>query len=102
MLFLAEEPGCGMDLHKRFSQLIPISKFDSAIVYRSLATLEKEGLVKFEWDTSGSGPARKMYSITEKGLATLSEHKTHVELRIKNLGIFLEKFEKLKASGRLK
>ncbi len=102
LLFLAEETGCGMDLYKKFEQLIPISKFDSAIVYRSLAKLEKEELVEFEWDTSGKGPAKKMYRITGNGLDRLAEHKGFVELRIKNLGIFLDKFSKLEKGGRFK
>ncbi len=102
LLFLAEEPGCGMDLYKKFGQLIPISKFDSAIVYRSLANLEKKGLVEFAWDTSAAGPAKKMYRITGKGLENLSMHKEYVELRIRNLKTFINKFSKLKAEGRFK
>lgn len=100
LLFLAEKPGCGTELHKRFDELIPISRFDSAIVYRSLANLEQEDLVEFQWDTTGKGPARKIYRITPKGLERLAEHKAYVELRIRNLDIFLNKFKKLEAEGR--
>lgn len=102
LLYLAEEPGCGMDLYKKLGQLIPISKFDSAIVYRSLAKLKKDGLVEFEWDTSGTGPAKKIYRITTAGLEKLKEHKEFVDLRIRNLQIFLDKFEMLKSGGKLK
>lgn len=102
LLYLAEEPGCGMDLYKKLGQLIPINKFDSAIVYRSLAKLKKEGLVEFEWDMSDTGPARKIYSITETGLEKLAEYKEFIEIRRRNLQSFLDKFEKLKTDGRFK
>jgi PadR family transcriptional regulator, regulatory protein PadR len=35
--------------------------------YRTLRQMEKEGMVRSSWDTSETGPARRMYSITEAG-----------------------------------
>ena len=46
--------------------------FDSGTVYRSLRQLEKTGLVSSFWDTSESGPARRMYSLTKAGDLFLS------------------------------
>ena len=46
--------------------------FDSATVYRTLRQLERAGLVSSFWDTSNSGPARRMYSLTKAGEAVLS------------------------------
>ena len=48
------------------------SAFDSGTVYRSLRQLEKTGLVSSFWDTSESGPARRMYSLTKAGDLFLS------------------------------
>ena len=45
--------------------------FDSGTVYRTLRQLEKEGLVSSFWDTSESGPARRMYTLTEGGATFL-------------------------------
>ena len=45
--------------------------FDSATVYRTLRQLERAGLVSSFWDTSESGPARRMYSLTKTGEAFL-------------------------------
>lgn len=42
-------------------------EFDSATVYRALRQLEKTGMVSSFWDTSESGPARRMYSLTRTG-----------------------------------
>ncbi len=41
--------------------------FDSTTVYRTLRQLERTGLVSSFWDTSESGPARRMYSLTKTG-----------------------------------
>lgn len=41
--------------------------FDSTTVYRTLRQLERAGLVSSFWDTSDSGPARRMYSLTKAG-----------------------------------
>ncbi len=44
-----------------------LANFDSTTVYRTLRQLEKAGLVSSFWDTSESGPARRMYSLTKAG-----------------------------------
>jgi poly-beta-hydroxybutyrate-responsive repressor len=44
-----------------------LPSFDSTTVYRTLRHLEKAGLVSSFWDTSESGPARRMYSLTKAG-----------------------------------
>jgi poly-beta-hydroxybutyrate-responsive repressor len=44
-----------------------LPQFDSGTVYRTLRQLEKTGLVSSFWDTSASGPARRMYKLTAAG-----------------------------------
>src|SRR5213593_5178039 len=44
-----------------------LASFDSTTVYRTLRQLERAGLVSSFWDTSESGPARRMYSLTRAG-----------------------------------
>jgi poly-beta-hydroxybutyrate-responsive repressor len=46
--------------------------FDSATLYRTLRDLERTGMVSSFWDTSSSGPARRMYSVTKAGEVFLS------------------------------
>lgn len=48
-----------------------LANFDSTTVYRTLRQLERAGLVSSFWDTSESGPARRMYSLTKAGEAFL-------------------------------
>jgi poly-beta-hydroxybutyrate-responsive repressor len=45
---------------------------DSGTVYRTLRQLERSGFVSSFWDTSESGPARRMYSLTTAGEVFLS------------------------------
>jgi poly-beta-hydroxybutyrate-responsive repressor len=40
---------------------------DSGTIYRTLRQLERSGFVSSFWDTSESGPARRMYSLTAAG-----------------------------------
>ncbi|WP_082130005.1 poly-beta-hydroxybutyrate-responsive repressor [Aneurinibacillus tyrosinisolvens] len=40
---------------------------DQGNVYRTLRQLEKENMVKSEWDTSSGGPAKRIYSLTDTG-----------------------------------
>ena len=47
------------------------SSVDQGNVYRTLRQLEKDDLVKSEWDTTTGGPAKRIYSITEAGEAYL-------------------------------
>ena|SRR5436309_6262451 len=48
-----------------------LASFDSTTVYRTLRQLERAGLVSSFWDTSESGPARRMYALTAAGEAML-------------------------------
>ena len=46
---------------------------DSGAVYRALRRLEASGYVTSSWDTSGSGPARRLYTLTPSGYDHLAE-----------------------------
>ena len=43
------------------------SGVDHATLYRELRRLEREGYVASEWEAGESGPARRVYSITDAG-----------------------------------
>ena len=42
-------------------------RVDHATLYKELRNLEKDGFVSSEWQTDGSGPAKRIYSLTEAG-----------------------------------
>ncbi len=66
LAFLRNWPAYGYQLVRELSKA-GLPAFDSATVYRPLRQLESSGLVSSFWDTSESGPARRMYSLTRAG-----------------------------------
>ena len=65
----------GWDLHgyKLIQELTQFgfSSIDQGNVYRTLRKLEKENMIKSEWDISTGGPAKRIYSLTDAGEAYL-------------------------------
>jgi poly-beta-hydroxybutyrate-responsive repressor len=70
LLCLQQWQSYGYDLMRRLA-LFGFEATDPGSVYRTLRQLEKEGLVRSDWDTSQQGPARRMYSLTDAGAAYL-------------------------------
>ena len=65
---------------------------DSTGVYRLLNTMEERKLVTSQWDTSGGGPAKKLYLVTDGGrdclarwLTTLDEYHDRLGKMVKAL-----------------
>ncbi len=57
--------------------------------YRTLRQMEKDGLCESEWDTSsGGGPARRVYSITDAGEAYLGFWVEALEQYQRNMDAF--------------
>ena len=73
-VLLREESSYGYELMERLEEEFGFEQISAGSLYRTLRRTEKEGLCKFEWETSESGPARRMYSITEAGEEYLCEH----------------------------
>lgn len=60
----------GYELVQRMT-LFGFESVDRGSVYRSLRSLEKDGLVESDWDTSKAGPARRVYSLSDAGRSYL-------------------------------
>jgi poly-beta-hydroxybutyrate-responsive repressor len=71
LAFLSNWNAYGYQLTQQLTQA-GLPEFDSGTVYRTLRQLEKSGMVSSAWDTSESGPARRMYSLTKAGEIFLS------------------------------
>lgn len=95
LLFLSEKPYYGFEILKEFENKMPENRMDSALIYRTLKTLEDNGSVTFEWDTSESGAAKKIYSITDIGLKNLAQFKDDIVKSKSNLEFFLKKYDAL-------
>jgi len=58
---------------KAESMAVTHAGLDSGVIYRTLRRLETAGRVRSSWDTSGAGPARRVYVLTESGVQHLGE-----------------------------
>ncbi|WP_042457359.1 helix-turn-helix transcriptional regulator [Neobacillus dielmonensis] len=52
---------------------------DQGNLYRMLRKLEKDELVSSEWDTTGTGPAKRKYVITKAGMKYLKGYANQLE-----------------------
>jgi poly-beta-hydroxybutyrate-responsive repressor len=67
LLALRESASYGYELMERTARF-GFEAMNPGTYYRTLRNMEKDGLCKSEWDTSsGAGPARRVYTITDAG-----------------------------------
>jgi PadR family transcriptional regulator, regulatory protein PadR len=71
LLMLREKNSYGYELMER-TAAFGFEAMNPGAMYRALRHMEKEGLVESTWKTSKSGPARRIYSITDAGEAYLN------------------------------
>ena len=96
LLALAERPVHGSAIHSVLIERMGLARPDTGAIYRALQQLEQEGAVVFDWDTGGSGPAKKVYRLTPAGWEKLAEWRREIEARLANLQAFLEMYRALK------
>lgn len=82
----------GYELAQKLEQA-GFGNYNNGTVYRALRQMEALGLVSSIWDTSSTGPARRMYSMTHAGqlflqnwLTLLALHRTALEGFLGGLG----------------
>lgn len=64
------------------------------MIYRHLRQLEEEGLVTSEWDTKGTGPAKRVYHITPEGKEVLILWTRYMERQAEHLREFIGQFRR--------
>lgn len=69
------------------------------MIYRHLRQLEEEGLVISEWQTEGTGPAKRVYNITLEGKEVLALWTQYMERQAENLTQFVEQFRQVRQLG---
>jgi PadR family transcriptional regulator, regulatory protein PadR len=96
LLLLRERADHGYELASR---LRPIhdGDGDAGGVYRALRGLEREGLVRSEWQFSEVGPPRRIYELTPDGVARLDARAHDVEQVHEALHVFLERYSRVVA-----
>lgn len=82
----------GYELAQKLEQA-GFGNYNKGTVYRALRQMESLGLVSSNWDTSSTGPARRMYSMTQAGglfltnwVALLNLHRATLERFLSGFG----------------
>ncbi len=95
LFFLSQKSSYGYELMEKLDKFgFQEEKPDPAMIYRTLRSLEKEECVVSKWDTRGSGPAKRNYELTSKGLSLLHEWAEGIEFRKQVLEKFLKLYKK--------
>ena len=77
---LVDGAGHGYDLVHALERFgLDPALLDSGLVYRSLRHMEEAGWLCSQWDTTGSGPARRVYTIIPEGRRALGSWKEELE-----------------------
>ena len=66
------------------------------MIYRHLRQLEDQGLVSSEWETDGTGPAKRVYQITHEGRELLRIWVEYMEKQANNLINFVDQYRNVK------
>ncbi len=93
LLHLAQKPAHGYELLELLQRFDDENAPDPGSLYRMLRSLEEEGVVRSSWDTNGSGPARRVYELTEQGTEYLHDWALRLRQVRQNLDRFLTEYE---------
>ncbi|OFW59398.1 MAG: hypothetical protein A2W01_08810 [Candidatus Solincola sediminis] len=96
LLFLIKrKPCCGYEMNEQMVELpFPGLPPDSAAVYRMLRELERQGLVRSEWQPGEAGPSKRIYHITGPGEARLEAWVIALKERVRTLNRFITMCER--------
>jgi PadR family transcriptional regulator, regulatory protein PadR len=94
LLELAQKTSHGYELIERLGQEGNATP-DPGNFYRMLRSLEEDGLVCSTWDTQNSGPARRVYELTDQGMEFLHAWAATIHQTHQSLGRFLSDYETL-------
>jgi PadR family transcriptional regulator, regulatory protein PadR len=97
LLLLMEQPDHGYELAARLRPMHD-GEGDPGSVYRALRGLERQGLVRSEWNPSDVGPARRTYYITDDGVASLDDLADGLRTTRAAVQVFLERYARLVAA----
>ena len=87
LLTLREWNSYGYELMER-TAAFGFEAMNPGTLYRTLRQMEKEGVVKSQWETSRGGPARRVYTITDAGEAYLDFWAEALEQYRRNMDAF--------------
>lgn len=78
LILLHDQPCHGYELLVHLRQL-GMTGVDTGGLYRSLRSMEEDGLVRSQWETSPTGPPRRSYDLSPDGEVALEDAVVHLE-----------------------
>ena len=102
LLQLIKKPAHGYELMEALSAAADDPAPDPGTLYRTLRGLEEDGLVRSAWETGDSGPARRVYELTDQGIEYLHAWAVSIRGTRAQLDRFLAEYEeqfKIKTGG---
>jgi PadR family transcriptional regulator, regulatory protein PadR len=97
LLLLRERADHGYELASRLRPMHD-GDGDAGGVYRALRGLERQELVRSEWQVSDVGPARRTYHLTPAGIAHLDNQVDDLRRVHQNLHVLLDRYERVVAA----
>lgn len=96
LLLLKSEAAHGYQLIEKLSGLDYFKEMpDAGVIYRHLRKLEQEQMIESTLEAGGGGPARKVYSLTEKGRDCLYTWRAGFKNLKKSVDSILKEMEKI-------
>jgi PadR family transcriptional regulator PadR len=96
LMALKMKPSYGYELIQEISRFGFIEGHaPPGMIYRHLRDLEENGLVASQWETEGSGPAKRIYELTAEGEAILAYWIDYMDGQAKRLSAFVLMYRNL-------
>jgi PadR family transcriptional regulator, regulatory protein PadR len=97
LMALKYKPSYGYELIKDISQFGFVEgQAPPGMIYRHLRDMEDNGLVSSEWETEGTGPAKRVYQLTMEGSEVLDYWIGYMKKQAQRLQGFIEQYENIK------
>ena len=95
LLALKLKPSYGYELIQEIPQFGFVEgQVPPGMIYRHLRELEDNGLVVSQWETEGTGPAKRVYQLTAEGLEVLVFWIGYMKNQAERLNRFIENYQK--------
>jgi poly-beta-hydroxybutyrate-responsive repressor len=96
LMALKRKPSYGYELIHEISQFGFVEgQAPPGMIYRHLRNLEENGLVSSQWQTDGSGPAKRVYQLTQEGHEVLSFWIRYMKEQAEKLLNFIDRYQHL-------
>jgi DNA-binding PadR family transcriptional regulator len=95
--YASENPSSDSDIDLHFGFLK--GQAPPGMICRHLRQMEEDGLVSSQWKTEDTGPAKRVYHITDDGKEMLGMWIGYMERQAESLMNFIKKFSQLEKGG---